>query len=473
MALAGFLTTAQTITGTHTDFPALLVAANFTNADANALDGTTFSNGGGNVIVYTDQTKTTRVPIEVVEFVTGGTPSVQIWAKHPSMQTGATFWVEADDTQVSQPAVTDTYGRNAVYTSAVSAYVQSNGTDSSGNFDLTVSGGGSISATSTDSGIDGISFDGNVSLVNSSWTKLIYPIYVTFWGRRDPSSATQCVFSQGDPSSAEWDSLLIRNGSNYEINIDGTSQGSTTAIPDNVWDYTCVKLNTDDNEITIDGVVRATDLSVTQPAGGMTSFALGELVRTGSSLYYEGDLAAVILYDSDKGADWCNSSYSNQNSPSAFWTSSDWTAGGGITVSAETQDYNINFFDASIDLTGEILINAGNQDFDVAFYDAAVDLTGEVLVNAESQSYSITFYDAQVSLVSGIEVQAQTQDYNVTFYDAQVSLFGQIDVTAEAQQFNVQFFDAFIDISELWKDKAPAVTAWTDATKASTIWTDK
>lgn len=148
-------------------------------------------------------------------------------------------------------------------------------------------------------------------------------------------------------------------------------------------------------------------------------------------------------------------------------------ASAGITVSAESQDYNVTFYDASIDLTGEISVSAESQQFNVTFYDAAIDFTGEVLINAESQAYNVTFFDAQVSLISGIEVQAQTQSYDVTFFDASVSLFGEINVSAESQSYAVTFYDATVAISELWTDKPKAVTNWVDQARSATIWTDK
>jgi len=147
--------------------------------------------------------------------------------------------------------------------------------------------------------------------------------------------------------------------------------------------------------------------------------------------------------------------------------------GGGLTVTAESQGYDVNFYDGTVGLTGEIVVISDSQVHNVTFYDATIDLTGEVLVNAEIQNYQVQFFDAQVSLSGGIEVQAQAQGYDVTFFDASVQFSGDINISAEGQAYRVTFYDASVSITELWTDKAKATTNWTDQAKTATIWTDK
>lgn len=110
---AGFTYTLPTISGSHANFPVVLKTADFPSA---ALDGASqFLNGGGNLRAYTNTTKTTQLPVEVVNFVVGASPNAEVYVKVPTAATGSTIYIEADDVAVSQPAVTDTYGRNAVW----------------------------------------------------------------------------------------------------------------------------------------------------------------------------------------------------------------------------------------------------------------------------------------------------------------------------------------------------------------------
>ena len=116
----GATITLPTMAGMHSRF-----VAQFTEADfpAAAIDGGTASlpNGGGSLRIYTDSSRTVRLPLEVQKFVTGGTPDCKIKVLIPSAFTGATIFFAADLVQTAQPAAADFYGRNAVHADYVLA----------------------------------------------------------------------------------------------------------------------------------------------------------------------------------------------------------------------------------------------------------------------------------------------------------------------------------------------------------------
>ena len=153
----GATLTLPTITGSHTDFPVLLKEADFPTG---AKDGgaNSIANGGGDLVAYTSSAKTTQLPIEVVTFVAGGTPDIEVYVKIPTAATSNTIFIEADAVQTSQPAVTATYGRNAVwadYESVVHFTESGSGTsgefaDSSGNNVTGVVDAGVATQLSTD-----------------------------------------------------------------------------------------------------------------------------------------------------------------------------------------------------------------------------------------------------------------------------------------------------------------------------------
>jgi len=112
--------------------------ATFKTADfpAEMLDGRAsgFIDGGGNAIPYTDDTLTTRLPMEVVRCVTGVSPDVEIHVRHPTATTGSTVhWVSSRN-QTVQPTATATYGRNAVWIDYLAVVHGGSTVDSSGNF---------------------------------------------------------------------------------------------------------------------------------------------------------------------------------------------------------------------------------------------------------------------------------------------------------------------------------------------------
>ena len=86
----GFTYTLPTVTGSHSSMPILLKGGDFPAA---AIDGTAnaIDNGGGNLIAYTSSDKKTKLPIEVVTFVSGLSPQAEVWVKLPSVETGATM----------------------------------------------------------------------------------------------------------------------------------------------------------------------------------------------------------------------------------------------------------------------------------------------------------------------------------------------------------------------------------------------
>lgn len=102
--------------GALTDFPVLLTASNF---PAEALSGGANSalNGGGDLRFTADVEGTIRLPVEVVTFVTGVSPSAQVYVKLPNVpgSSAIEFWVWYKKAGATQPAVSDPYGRNAVW----------------------------------------------------------------------------------------------------------------------------------------------------------------------------------------------------------------------------------------------------------------------------------------------------------------------------------------------------------------------
>lgn len=146
----GFTYTLPTITGSHTDFPVLLREDDFPSA---AIDGgsSSISNGGGNLRAYTSSAKTTQLPVEVVSFVAGGTPSAEVWVKIPTAATGSTIYIEADAVETVQPAVTNAYGRNAVWSDYETVYhLNEAASTAAGNY-----------VDATGNGYDAGAFEGN------------------------------------------------------------------------------------------------------------------------------------------------------------------------------------------------------------------------------------------------------------------------------------------------------------------------
>jgi hypothetical protein len=106
------------VQGTHTDFVAVLKFADFdrTYAEGDTLTGNLLDYldvGGGDLRFSYDFQGDIQLPCEVVKF--DKSEGDVVWVKIPSAFAGRTFEVWGNNTGDSQPAVTDTYGRNAVW----------------------------------------------------------------------------------------------------------------------------------------------------------------------------------------------------------------------------------------------------------------------------------------------------------------------------------------------------------------------
>ena len=151
------------------DFPLLLTKDTLPSEMLDA-DGTyPAQNGGGDIRFSSDSAGVTQLACEVVSFVTNNDPalgSAEIWVKVPSVSASVNttiyVWYNTAGTD-SQPAVTGTYGRNAVWGAYLAVYHGAGLTDATGNgYDLT----GTVSSADGPFG-QAFSFDGSGSNVLS------------------------------------------------------------------------------------------------------------------------------------------------------------------------------------------------------------------------------------------------------------------------------------------------------------------
>lgn len=110
----GYTYTLPTVTGSHTDLVVLLKTVDFPAA---AVDGTVdaIADGGGPLRAYTDSGKGTQLSVDIVTFVSSGSPDVQVWIKIPTAATGNTIFIEDDAVATTQPAVGAPFGRNSAW----------------------------------------------------------------------------------------------------------------------------------------------------------------------------------------------------------------------------------------------------------------------------------------------------------------------------------------------------------------------
>ena len=357
------------IPSSQSDFIWFFTEQNFIDANNEAaIDGTANSilNGGLNLRCYTDDTKTTQLAIQVVKFVTGGTPSVEVWGISSSLDVGDTVYIEADDTATAQPAVTDTFGRNAVWAfyDGVWHLGESSGDfiDSTGNgWDITPSSETGITRSATGKTGNCIDLDatqigatqlevatGSDATWNDAHTKTIMQAWVS---RDSDESGPNVILETGGINNGE--AIYYRNGPNTlhfgtsqngnNLELDSTTtmgEFSSFFMVHGVYDAGSQSLYTN-------GTLEDTGTNGTQIPAASSESSLG---CEGASMTgaadpgnpWSGRLNEIRRARDSRSSDYIAAEYNNQNDSGAFWTTSAWADAGGSGVSI-TSLLNLNY----------------------------------------------------------------------------------------------------------------------------------
>lgn len=332
----------------QSDFVWLMTEDNFATA---AIDGGAQSilNGGGNLRCYTDNTKTTQLPIQVVQFVTGLTPSIVVKGLSPLLDDSGTVYIEADTVAISQPPVTDTYGRNSVYADFEDAYNMNSVptvTNSTGNTDGTAINGVTVSSNGKIG--DALDFDGASSQRVDCGAATNIGTQYTFsaWCSTEDAAAVQTVISSrlGNNASISvvpYQTLILNNKFSIYVN-DGSGSGFLS-----VEDASTVSNNT---FYKVTGVRDGNNLSlyIDGALSGSSSKSLGSLSLTNVeknigaiqtslgtiAVYFDGLIDDNYVRKDALSADYIEAEYNNENNPSAFWSVGAWEDqdAGGLIV---------------------------------------------------------------------------------------------------------------------------------------------
>jgi hypothetical protein len=302
--------------------------------------GTSMTSAEANSIrVYANESKTTEWAREIVSVD-------EMHVKVPSMTSTTDIYVDWDGSR-SDYGVTDTYGRNAVWSGYKAVYHHKTLTlDSTGNYDTTNtnsvgSGTGKIgdgadfgtSNTNKRLAIDSTLGLGNTEAYTmSSWVKM----------RTEISTGTQCFVTKcltGTP----WSQGRIEyqfNGGTRRILFGVNSSGGFRIVTENLamgtsnfYLITGTYSGGTSGTLTLyrDGVSKGTNtasLSLSSSSNNLTIGALENTIFPGSIITDE-----VRIKSGEDSADWITTEYNNQNDEADFWGT--WTDAGGSPAVAK------------------------------------------------------------------------------------------------------------------------------------------
>lgn len=408
----GFTYTLPTITGSHTDFPVVLKTADFPSA---ALDGTAnaIDNGGGNLRAYTDDTKATQLPLEVVTLVSSGSPQAEVWVKVPTAATGNTIYLEADDVATTQPAVTDTYGRNAVWD--YPRFHLEDGVDSSGTIsDLNLNGQSVVPAQIG----NGVDVDTNYPSSATDEPGLLQAgnYRIGCWVDLEETQSTFAGILSIDIGSANH-IAISRSGSSDIVAVWHDQSGFTFSNSD-VWGVGKTKIDVTynrtngDNKLYINGSLVGTVTQATPPPV-QTGYNLKVgAERTG--IRTDGIIDEVTIESIERSADWVSVENDNHSAVSSWGTVGAWESqGAGISIEAPEATYSFSTSSPTVNTSDTTSIEVPEGSISFTTYSPTVTAVASQDVEVPTGSISFTTYSPTIE--AGADVAAEIPTGNISF----------------------------------------------------------
>lgn len=337
------------------DFPFLVTRDHLHDDVVDPSGSNAAQTDGGDIRFSSDSAGTTQLACEVVSFehdtTTGaGDAEIQVWVKVPSVSSSVDttiyIWFDTAGTD-TQPAVTDPYGRNAVWSGFDLVSHDGGATDSSGNHTLTAQGGvteggatGQFGAATDFDGTDD-HIDGPAALVPSAG-----PAMMQAWANSDTiDGAERAIFGVGESGTPGAQILFtLETVSSTEYVLYRHNSGNVR-FP---WSHTagqfgllhCVipasATDTDDVDVYVDGSIT----TGTRNGGSNQTLAIDQTNLFGwgantnnNSSYFDGkqhEVRVLTTLPANLSA-WIGADHSNQSSPGTFATAGTPVAVGGAT----------------------------------------------------------------------------------------------------------------------------------------------
>ena len=306
------------VPATQTNFPVYI--------DLSRL-GITTQADADSVRVYADSSKTTEWAREIVS-------ATEMHVKVPSLTSTTSIYVYWDGTSADY-AVTDTYGRNAVWSGYSAVYHLSNTTDSTGNgFTLT-----GINSPTLSVGVFG---NNNSSYQYGGSNYHISPTNILDCTSSIPNATISTwvkpeITTRGD-HLGQWPHHLLKSGmtasrfraqSNYSTNAIATDTSNYSL---NTWYHNVFTLNDSSFlvELFVNGASKITGTGSGTRTYSNQPLALGgEYVSGVSYNRFTGSLDEVRVSLGILSPNWITTEYNNQSDEAGFWGT--WSDVGGAT----------------------------------------------------------------------------------------------------------------------------------------------
>lgn len=433
------------VPGTLTDFPVLLDLSNLPSEMFDADGSYPALNGGGDIRFSSDAAGTTQLACEIVSFVTNNDPalgSAEIWVKIPSLAsaTDTDFYVWYNKAGETQPAVTDTYGRNNVWDSNFKL-VQHMSQDPSGTapqmIDSTSNSNDGTSAGTMTSGDlvagkvgKGLDFDGTNDYINhgdsaslditgaltlSAWVKMVNNPVTGSEGviskfRHETGNLDQRAYCAYITTSGLFKSQISNDGT-YNDGVSSNAVGGTTDVADGTYRFlSVVFVPSTSLKVYVDGVEdgSSTTSIIASLYNSPAPFWTGLWYDSpDANRYAQAIIDEVRVSSVARSANWLLTEYNNQSSPGTFVVEgTPETPGGGILkINNETAGAVDSFYKA-------LIINKVIAEV-VSVSETVVKTLNLLKIKAEGAAA----YDEQIKKLNIIKVLVDVAGALDTFFD--------------------------------------------------------
>jgi hypothetical protein len=242
----------------------------------------------------------------------------------------------------SDYAVTDTFGRNAVWGDYERVYHLGTLSDSTGNANLTAIGTATVGGTVGPLG-DAATLDGNSDYFTATPYDFGTGDFTAQAWAKTSDTARNDILVQGN-TNGDWHGVYT-NSSGYLAGAidDGANavfeeSSIGTRIDDDAWHKVDIASDRSASmELYVDGDPDKSSASISAVGDVYTTgdLMIGARIGAGGLVtanLWDGAIAEVRLRTGALSANWITTEYNNQSDPSLFYTATDPNAGGGATV---------------------------------------------------------------------------------------------------------------------------------------------
>lgn len=450
--------TLPTITGSHSNFVLLMRWDDFTTDAKNQID-----NGGGDLRFSSDQAGANQLPCEVVDFDKVGS-TAQVWVRIPTAATGQDIYVWGNNPGDSQPAVTDTYGRNSVWVGSLFRTHMSSVTpvDSSGN-----NTGFTPNNITQSSGLfgDALNFNGSNSSIDLGAPIMPGGNYkIAYWVK--PTALGGFQGAIGDWVSGLADRAYL-GFSNINANWDSYSGSTSTfgSLASNNWYYIVVQRNGSTVQRIVNGVAQGTSTDTGEPTTTRNTW-LGALAN-GASFFFSGDIAE-IQFSTSVSNDQVTTEYQNQSSTGAWGVPT--FIGGGNVINITTTELLNTIEESSLIQIKQKVSLVVTEELTKFNELCAVDVKSNNKVEVVTTEILSSLLESSILDISSIINVNVTETLNS--FNEQIN--ANIPITVEV----TENLNAISEISNVklpvsWVVKPPVSTEWSVQVDTETDWSVK